>query len=34
MLVGPTQTPSLDAVLDLLGRDAVLARLQPYVAED
>jgi glutamyl-tRNA synthetase len=33
MLVGQTQTPSIDAVLDLLGRDAVLARLQPYLVE-
>jgi len=33
MLVGQTQTPSIDAVLELLGRDTVLARLQPYLAE-
>jgi glutamyl-tRNA synthetase len=33
MLLGQTQTPSIDAVLELLGRDAVLARLQPYLAE-
>ena len=33
MLLGRTQTPSIDAVLELLGRDAVLARLQPYLVE-
>ena len=33
MLLGQTQTPSIDAVLELLGRDAVLARLQPYLVE-
>jgi glutamyl-tRNA synthetase len=33
MLLGQTQTPSIDAVLELLGRDTVLARLQPYLAE-
>ena len=33
MLLGQTQTPSIDAVLELLGREAVLARLQPYLAE-
>jgi glutamyl-tRNA synthetase len=33
MLVGQTQTPSIDAVLELLGRDTVLARLQPYLAQ-
>ena len=33
MLLGQTQTPSIDAVLELLGRDAVLARMQPYLAE-
>ncbi|MFH1602866.1 MAG: glutamate--tRNA ligase, partial [Pseudomonadota bacterium] len=33
MLLGQTQTPSIDAVLELLGRDVVLARLQPYLAE-
>jgi glutamyl-tRNA synthetase len=33
MLLGQTQTPAIDAVLELLGREAVLARLQPYLAE-
>jgi glutamyl-tRNA synthetase len=33
MLLGRTQTPSIDAVLELLGRDTVLARLQPYLVE-
>jgi len=33
MLLGQTQTPSIDAVLELLGRDVVLARLQPYLVE-
>ncbi len=33
MLLGQTQTPSIDAVLELLGRDTVLARLQPYLVE-
>jgi len=33
MLLGQTQTPSIDAVMELLGRDAVLARLQPYLVE-
>src|SRR5487761_2439164 len=33
MLLGQTQTPSIDAVLELLGRDAVLARMQPYLVE-
>ena len=33
MLLGQTQTPSIDAVLELLGREVVLARLQPYLAE-
>ena len=33
MLLGQTQTPSIDAVLELLGREAVLARMQPYLAE-
>jgi glutamyl-tRNA synthetase len=33
LLVGQTQTPSIDAVLELLGRDIVLARLQPYLAQ-
>jgi glutamyl-tRNA synthetase len=27
LLTGRTQTPSIDAVLELLGRDTVLARL-------
>ena len=33
ILLGQTQTPSIDAVLELLGRDTVLARMQPYLAE-
>ncbi|MBE0615235.1 MAG: glutamate--tRNA ligase [Burkholderiales bacterium] len=33
MLLGQTQTPSIDAVLELLGRDVVLARMQPYLVE-
>ncbi len=33
ILLGQTQTPSIDAVLELLGRDAVLARMQPYLVE-
>jgi glutamyl-tRNA synthetase len=33
MLLGQTQTPSIDAVLELLGRDTVLSRLQPYLVE-
>ncbi len=33
MLLGQTQTPSIDAVLELLGRSTVLARLQPYLVE-
>jgi glutamyl-tRNA synthetase len=31
LVTGRTQTPSLDAVLELLGRDAVLARLSPHL---
>ena len=33
LLLGQTQTPSIDAVMELLGRDTVLARLQPYLVE-
>ena len=33
ILLGRSQTPSIDAVLELLGRDTVLARLQPYLVE-
>jgi glutamyl-tRNA synthetase len=33
MLLGQTQTPAIDAVMEVLGRDTVLARLQPYLAE-
>ena len=33
ILLGQTQTPSIDAVLELLGRETVLARMQPYLAE-
>jgi glutamyl-tRNA synthetase len=32
MLTGQLQTPAIDAVLELLGREAVIARLQPYLA--
>jgi len=31
MLTGQLQTPAIDAVLELLGREAVIARLQPYL---
>jgi len=34
LVTGRTQTPSLDAVLELLGRDAVLARLGQHLAAD
>jgi glutamyl-tRNA synthetase len=33
MLLGQTQTPSIDAVMEVLGREAVLARLQPWLVE-
>jgi glutamyl-tRNA synthetase len=32
MLTGQLQTPAIDAVLELLGRDTVIARLQSYLA--
>jgi len=31
LVTGRTQTPSLDAVLELLGRDTVLARLEQHL---
>ena len=31
MLTGQLQTPAIDAVLELLGREAVMARLQPHL---
>ena len=31
LVTGRTQTPSLDAVLELIGRDAVLARLSAHL---
>ncbi|GAC1323581.1 MAG: glutamate--tRNA ligase [Collimonas sp.] len=31
MLTGQLQTPAIDAVLELLGRDTVIARLTPYL---
>ena len=31
LLVGQPQTPSIDAVLEAMGRDRVLARLRPYL---
>jgi glutamyl-tRNA synthetase len=31
LVTGRTQTPSLDAVLELLGRDTVLARLAQHL---
>jgi glutamyl-tRNA synthetase len=34
LVTGRTQTPSLDAVLELLGRDRVLARLAHYLQGD
>jgi len=34
LVTGRTQTPSLDAVLELLGRDTVLARLAQHLQED
>ena len=34
LVTGRTQTPSLDAVLELLGRDVVLARLSPHLEGD
>src|SRR5258705_7001482 len=34
LVTGRTQTPSLDAVLELLGRETVLARLSRYLKGD
>ena len=34
VVTGRTQTPSIDAVLELLGRDTVLARLSRHLQED
>jgi glutamyl-tRNA synthetase len=34
MVTGRTQTPSIDAVLELLGRDTVLARLAHHLETD
>jgi glutamyl-tRNA synthetase len=34
LITGRTQTPSLDAVLELLGRDAVMARLATHLQGD
>ncbi|MEW5889795.1 MAG: glutamate--tRNA ligase [Pseudomonadota bacterium] len=31
VLLGQTQTPSIDALLEVFGRDAVLQRLEPYI---
>ena len=33
LVTGRTQTPSLDAVLELIGREAVLGRLARYLKE-
>jgi len=32
MITGETQTPSIDAVMALIGRDAVLARIRDHLA--
>jgi glutamyl-tRNA synthetase len=34
LVTGRTQTPSLDAVLELLGRETVLARLSRHLQGD
>ena len=34
LITGRTQTPSLDAVLELLGRETVLARLARHLQAD
>jgi glutamyl-tRNA synthetase len=34
LVTGRTQTPSIDAVLELLGRDTVLHRLSLHLDED
>jgi len=34
LVTGRTQTPSIDAVLELLGRERVLARLSHYLESD
>ena len=31
MVTGQLQTPTIDAVLELFGGEAVVARLQPYL---
>ena len=34
LVTGRTQTPSIDAVLDLIGREKVLQRLSAHLQED
>jgi glutamyl-tRNA synthetase len=34
MVTGRSQTPSIDAVLELLGRDTVMLRLARYLETD
>jgi glutamyl-tRNA synthetase len=34
LVTGRTQTPSIDAVLELLGRETVLLRLSRHLSED
>ena len=34
IVTGRTQTPSIDAVLELLGRETVLTRLAQYLETD
>jgi glutamyl-tRNA synthetase len=34
LVTGRTQTPSIDAVLELLGRETVLLRLSQHLDED
>jgi glutamyl-tRNA synthetase len=34
LVTGRTQTPSIDAVLELLGREVVLQRLSAHLDED
>ena len=31
LLVGQPQTPSIDAVLEAMGRERVIARMTPYL---
>jgi glutamyl-tRNA synthetase len=33
LLTGTTNTPSIDAILELIGRDEVLARLDRHLAD-